>query len=337
MSGPGPGQHAVAFPSGVDVCAGVLTLPDGPGPHPALVMGHGFGMTMDCRLEAFATAFAAAGIASLRFDYRGFGASGGLPRQVLDVDAQRDDYRAALAHVRGLTEVDPARVGLWGTSFSGGHVLAVAADDPDLAVVVAQVPFTDGPSTVRGEGVRVAAASIGPGEHVPVPGVPALPGGGTGDGDGGALRWALHSAALLGRATLDAARGRLGLAPLLVPVAGELGSGAVIAGPGTLEQLRVLVPDDVPWRNAVAARVALRLPRERPGGLASRITAPLLVCVCEHDRVTPPAPAVAAARAAADGTLRVFPFAHFDAYVPPGRDALVAAELAWLRPRLGLV
>ena len=48
----------------------------------------------------------------------------------------------------------PKRIALWGSSFSGGHVVATAADDPAIAAVVSQAPFTDGPRRSRAKGGR---------------------------------------------------------------------------------------------------------------------------------------------------------------------------------------
>ena len=63
------------------------------------------------------------------FDYRGFAASGGSPRQLVSASRQRQDYHAAIAATRWLPGVDPERIVLWGISFSGGHVVRVAAED----------------------------------------------------------------------------------------------------------------------------------------------------------------------------------------------------------------
>jgi dienelactone hydrolase len=138
----------VAFNSAGVECAAWLYRPDAGGPHPIVVMAHGFSATRDQRLDAYAERFCAAGVAALVFDYRHFGASPGEPRQLLDIARQQADYRAAIAHVRSLGWVDPARVALFGSSFSGGHVLAVAARDALIAAVVAQCPFTDGLATL---------------------------------------------------------------------------------------------------------------------------------------------------------------------------------------------
>lgn len=297
------------FPVDGEECAAWLYRPaSGDGaPGPCVVLAHGFGMTRACRLDAWAQRFAAAGLAALVFDYRGFGDSGGRHRQVLDIATQRADWRAAVAYARSLDGIDPGRVALWGTSFSGGHVLAVAADDPRIAAVVAQVPFVDGPALLRG---------TGRGNRAP-----------------GADR-VRHTARLVATALRDEVRGRLGRDPLLVPVAGEVGSGAVIAGPGAERAIRHLVPDGVPWRNEVAARIALRVPFDRPGRHASRIGCPLLVAVCEHDTVTPPGPALAVAAAAPRGEVTRHGFDHFAAYTGAGFETLCAEQVEFLSRHL---
>lgn len=282
-------------------CAAWLFRPDPQGPTPCVVLAHGFGMTRACRLDAWAERFAAAGLAALVFDYRGFGDSGGSPRQVLDIAEQRADWRAAVAHARTTPGIDAGRVALWGTSFSGGHVLAVAADDPRVAAVVAQVPFVDGPALLRG-GKRRA------------PGIDRL----------------RHTARLVGTALRDELRGRRGRDPLLVPVAGEVGSGAVIAGPGAERAIRHLVPPEVMWRNEIAARIALHVPFDRPGRRAADIACPLLVAVCTDDAVTPPGPALAVAAAAPRGEVVQHPFTHFEAYVGAGFEAFCVDEVEFL-------
>ncbi|AXB43360.1 alpha/beta hydrolase [Amycolatopsis albispora] len=116
---------------------------------PCVVLAHGFGATRDCGLDAFATEFAGAGLDALAFDYRGFGESGGEPRQSVSIARQLADYRAAVAAARGLDGVDPARIVLWGASLAGGHVLVTAAADPAVAAAVSLVPMVDGLAAVR--------------------------------------------------------------------------------------------------------------------------------------------------------------------------------------------
>src|SRR2546423_8736529 len=111
---------------------------------PCVVMAHGFCGTRDSGLLTYAEAFAEAGVDALVFDYRGFGASEGTPRQLVSYRRQRQDYHAAIAAARRLPGVDPDRIVVWGYSYSGGHVIAVAARDGRVAAAIALTPATDG-------------------------------------------------------------------------------------------------------------------------------------------------------------------------------------------------
>src|SRR5262245_2734249 len=116
----------IEFQSSGVTCRGWLTTPErNSGPFPAVVMAHGFSAVKEMRLDRFADAFAAAGLASVAFDCRGLGSSDGEPRQDLLPEAQIDDYRSAISFARSLPEIDAERIGIWGTSYSGAHVLVV--------------------------------------------------------------------------------------------------------------------------------------------------------------------------------------------------------------------
>ena len=123
---------------------GWLYLPEGAGPTtpvPGVVMAHGFSATKEMALAAYAEAFCAGGLAVLVYDHRGLGASDGEPRQVINPWAQARDYRYALGWLAARPEVDRDRLGLWGSSFSGGEVLVLGAIDVRVRAVVASVPF----------------------------------------------------------------------------------------------------------------------------------------------------------------------------------------------------
>ena len=123
---------------------GWLFVPEGPGWHPAITMAHGYAGVRDHGLERFARAFADDGFVVLLHDHRGFGASDGEPR--LDVDPWRQiaDWRRAISYLESRPDVDPNRIGLWGTSYAGGHALVLGATDRRLRTVVAQVPTISG-------------------------------------------------------------------------------------------------------------------------------------------------------------------------------------------------
>ncbi len=119
------------------------------GPGAAVVMAHGFSAVKEMYLDGFAEVFAAAGLNVLVFDNRCFGASDGEPRQEIDPWAQVRDYRHAITYLHTVPEVDAERIGIWGSSYSGGHVLVVAAIDRRVKAVVGQVPLISGHANLR--------------------------------------------------------------------------------------------------------------------------------------------------------------------------------------------
>src|SRR5712672_1832409 len=119
-------------------------LPEGSGPHPAVVMAHGIGGIKAGGLAPFAERFRKEGFAAIAFDYRNFGGSGGQPREVLSVPRQRADYSTVIGWAVEQPYIDLRQIIAWGTSFAGMHVLELAVSDNRLAAAVAQAPLTDG-------------------------------------------------------------------------------------------------------------------------------------------------------------------------------------------------
>lgn len=112
-----------------------------PGPkNPCIILCHGFGATKEMGIDAFAEAFTSAiPVHALVFDNRCLGASDGLPRGEILPPLQISDYSDAITHAQLRPEVDPKRIGAWGTSYSGAHVLTVGAIDRRVKAVVSQV------------------------------------------------------------------------------------------------------------------------------------------------------------------------------------------------------
>lgn len=134
----------VAFDAEGAILRGWLYTPAGDGPFPTVILSHGWGAVKEMFLDLYAEIFAAAGLASLVYDHRNFGASDGEPRQEMDPVAQMRDYKHAVTFAQTLGVVDAQRIGVWGTSYSGGHVLQVAAMDRRVRCVVSQGPTING-------------------------------------------------------------------------------------------------------------------------------------------------------------------------------------------------
>ena len=119
------------------------------GPVGAVALAHGWSMVAGGDLEEYAAAVVARGLAALTFDFRNLGRSEGMPRQEIDPQRQIQDFRSAISYLRRRPEVDRERIGIWGSSYSGGHALTVAAIDRRVKCVVSQVPTTSGFSAAQ--------------------------------------------------------------------------------------------------------------------------------------------------------------------------------------------
>ncbi|HET9116926.1 MAG TPA: CocE/NonD family hydrolase, partial [Pseudonocardiaceae bacterium] len=275
----------VVFDSGGLRCAGDFYWPDTVLEQvPCVVMGHGGSGTKRLGLPGYAEKFVARGMAALVFDYRHFGASEGQPRQVIDIEKQRNDYRAAISYARNYSGVDPQRIALWGTSLSGGHVLAVAAEDPTIAAVVSQVPLIDG--WHRGRGLRQR------------------------------LNWdiTLRTLRFIAAAVRDITRQWCHRSPYLVPVIARPGQVAVFTEPEATVAFEALGGEATGWQNALAPRFIFRLPRYKKG-TAERLTMPLLMCLANHDLQASSRFAARIASRASAAEVHHYPIGHFDVYV----------------------
>jgi alpha-beta hydrolase superfamily lysophospholipase len=279
-------------------CVGRLFLEEGTSRLPCVVLAHGFSGTMD-RLFDVAEYFARHGLAALVFDYRGFGESGGEPRQTVDVPGQLADLRAAVAFVRGQGRVDPTRVALWGNSLGGAHAIVAASGDPTVRAVVAQIPFNGFPKKVEG-------------------------------------RSRAEAMRLMGVILVDAFRGALGLKPKLIPMIGGPGQVAVTSTADAQAYLELLGGKSTTWRNEVAPRGLLKMMRYRPARAAARLRAPLLVCAAESDRAAPLELTRQLCESAPRGELTLDPGGHFDFYQNPAvRMRVMKDQAAFLKVHLG--
>jgi hypothetical protein len=172
--------------------------------------------------------------------------------------------------------------------------VAVAAEDPVLSAVVAQVPW-----------MGVDLRRVDP-----------RPGG--------------LAARLLLAALRDVVGVRRGRAPVLLPVFGPAGAVTVLGEPEDESALDHLVASAPDWRNELAARSVLSLLLYRPGRRSRRLAMPLLVCIADADMMTSTRLAGRAAATAPRGELRRYPGGHLDAYVGGVFEAMVSDQIAFL-------
>jgi fermentation-respiration switch protein FrsA (DUF1100 family) len=255
-----------------------LYLPEGDGPHPAVVMAHGIGAIKAGGLAPFAKRFSREGFAAVVFDYRQWGGSTGQPREQLSVPRQLEDYRTVIGWAVAHSDIDAQRIFAWGTSFAGMHIVDLAASDSRLAGALAQAPLVDG----------LAAAAMAP----PIRG----------------LR-------LFSLAVLDSIGGLLGRPPRYLPGAGAPGELAVGATEDARLGEKLMTPKDgIEWNNRVAARSLLSFSWRRPVRRAAAIRCPLLLVVAEHDTMAPVAPALRVVDKAPHAELYRSRGGHYDVY-----------------------
>jgi pimeloyl-ACP methyl ester carboxylesterase len=281
-------------------CAGELWLPaaNASSAKPAvIVMAHGFGGLKSWGLPAFAERFVQAGYAVMLFDYRGFGASGGQPRRVVDGEEHVKDWLSAVDAMKQNPAVDPNRIGIWGSSYSGGHVLKAAAQRPGVVKAVsAQVPFVNG----------LSSSLLFPLKYQPLAGWYAL-------------RDMLRS---------DTEE------PLYVPTISPNGFAALICAECS-EGYKKIVPPGQEAEHKVAARVFMTLPFYNPGKYAKDIQAPVLIIASENDGLIPVAKVREVAATLPHGEYVELKGAdHFSPYTGPVFEQVVARQTAFFKAKM---
>jgi uncharacterized protein len=268
---------------------------------PTIVMAHGFSAPKEMYLDKFAEAFADAGLASVVFDNRNLGASDGEPRQEIDPWQQVRDYRDAITFAETLGTTDLDRIGVWGTSYSGAHVLVLGAIDRRVRCVVSQVPLISGHANAR----RLVRADM--------------------------------IAGLQRMFEADRRARFAGKPPAMIPVVSENPAGpAALPTPDSWKFFTEVSRERAPaWRNEVTLRSVEMFTEYEPGSYIPFISpTPLLMVVAQEDHLTVADEALAAfERALAPKRLLVLKSGHFDAYVSGFAESSGAAA-AWFREHL---
>ncbi|KAH9850312.1 alpha/beta-hydrolase [Lenzites betulinus] len=214
---------------------------------PVIIMAHGASGNKLLGLAPYAETFSSLGYAVVVFDYRRWGASAGIPRHIIYVSEQLDDYRSVIKYCRQQPEFDPHRVVLWGTSFSGGHVVTLASERKlNISCVIAQCPYLgSGPPTT--------------------------------------FSWTLVKT--LWKCVTDVLRQMFGLYPSYIPAVAHPGEVALIAVPGSKDGYFALGDAERDFPNEVSASSLLELPFYSPNASGANITCPALVVAPMHDNI----------------------------------------------------
>lgn len=264
---------------------------------PVIIMAHGFGGLKDWNLPNFAERFVKAGFAVVRFDYRGFGKSGGQPRRVVDGKEHVKDWLAAIDAISKRPDVDGQRLGIWGTSYSGGQVLVAGAERPGVVKAVsAQVPFVNGLSS--------------------------------------SLKFPIKYQLVAGWYALRDMLRSDSETPLYVPTVAKDAFAALVCDE-CVEGYMSLHPQGTGDENKVAARVFLTLPFFFPGRRAADIQAPTLIIAAENDGLIPVDKVREAAKSLQHGEYVELKGAnHFSPYTGPLFEQVVARQTAFFKQNL---
>lgn len=296
-------RREVQFESEGLACAAWYYVPDdiaSVGRRPAIVMAHGWAGVKEMCLPNFAEVFAAAGFVVLLFDYRYLGASEGEPRSQILPAEQRRDYKNAITWAAAQPEVAKDRIGIWGTSFSGGHVLVVAAEDRRVKAVVAHVPAVGIRSTTRHWLRR------------------------------GLYREVLAAGRLLFRQTLQPRKN------LTIPVVSPPGGAATLPGAEAWNWSQRSRQHAPTWRNEATVRSMVASMRDAVRPFIPRIApTPLLMVVASHDDYCFTGEQLRAFAAAGEPKKLVqVEGGHFDFYEGPGLELVLPDEVEWFRRHL---
>jgi fermentation-respiration switch protein FrsA (DUF1100 family) len=271
------------------------------GPAPTVIMAHGFSATREIFLDSFAEVFADAGLGVIVYDHRNFGLSDGVPRGHVDPWAQINGYRDAITWAQTRPEVDPNRIGVWGSSYSGGHVLVVAALDRRVKCVVAQVPLTYGFESAR----RLIRGDM----------------------------WAGLRAAF----DADRAARARGEAGATMPVTAPEGQPCALPTADTYEFFtRFEKEHETNWKNFVTLHSIELFTEYEPADYIARIApTPLMVVVASGDHLTPFDLTARAYEAALEPKkLVILPGGHFEAYTGEPFKISSAAQSDWFKRHL---
>ncbi|MDP2119217.1 MAG: alpha/beta hydrolase [Hoeflea sp.] len=296
-------KHDITFHTedGTELAGWFFAASSDGAPAPAIVMCHGFSATKEMHLEGFARTFRQAGMNVLVYDNRNLGDSAGTPRGEIDPIQQIRDFRDAITYVQGRDDVDAERIGIWGSSYSGGHVLVVAAMDRRVKCVVSQVPLVAGLANAQ----RLVRSD--------------------------------HWAGLRAGFAADRAARLAGEAPIRLPVISQERGPCALPTEDSLTFFTTLPPENLGrWQNEITLRSMEMFTEYEPGESIARIApTPLMIVIGDKDHLTPADLTLKAYEEALEPKkLLILNCGHFDAYVGDAFAISAPAQCDWFTRHL---
>jgi len=272
--------------------------------YPCIVLSHGFGGTKDAVLESYANVFTRAGYAALTYDYRYYGDSDGIPRQLFCGKYQLEDLRAAVDFVSARPDIDADKIILWGTSAGAAYGINIAGQNTKIAGVIAQCGAFDHKEDSKSYIER--------------------------EGYGFFLKLFVHG-------QRDKGRSRFGLSPHKFAAYGKPGTIAMITAPGAFEEISELLGSSKTFVNETCARLSLLPHAPDPIKSAEKVKCPVLFLTCGEDNLVSPTSHYRIVKVLGDYAEVVeYPIGHFDIYKGIHFDNATRAMVEFMDEKLGV-
>ncbi|SPL69808.1 alpha/beta hydrolase [Acinetobacter stercoris] len=264
-----------------------------------IVMAHGFAALRHFRLITFAQRFAQAGYAVVLFDYRHWGGSTGLPREMVSIQSQLDDWKSMVHYLASQKNINARKIILWGTSLSGGYVLTLASELKNIHAVIAQVPFVDGAETAKAYPLQFLPKAL-----------------------------KLSSQDYMGA--------KVGMSPKTLPVVHPF-SLCFLPTADSYEGYMSIVHPDYFWSGEVPARVFFNLIRFRPIQGVRNINIPVLLIAAKKDSLIPiESSRETATNIAPFVNYHEWNMSHFDIYHGQWLEKAISTQLEFLHQNIGV-
>jgi pimeloyl-ACP methyl ester carboxylesterase len=287
----------VDFLSNGERCSAWLYLPETDQLPPVIIMAHGFAAEKSFELPKFAKRFAENGLAVLLFDYRCFGDSEGMPRNYVNPFRHIQDWKSAVKYIKQCNSVDVKRIALWGSSFSGGHVISVASQIEGISAFVSQVPYVDGLASMFK--------------------TPPLQ----------SLKATYYS-------IKDVISTFLFKKVFYVKAVAEPGEFAAMNSTESWPGYTAMIPEDSKWKNKIPAKIFLMLLIYSPLLKAKKVKCPALVIGARHDSLIPYQAVMWTAARIKKGEFILLDCNHFQPYKGEWFERNIKAEIDFLKRHL---